>query len=182
MITFRLADSLPPAALAQKEQPVGGRADADMQLRRRVQAYLDAGYGACFLRQARIARLIEQSLLHSDGPKYRLLAWTIMPNHVHVVMETVVGHTLSTIIKAWKSFTAHKANKLLGRTGAFWHPDYFDRVICDERHLEAAIRYVEQNPVKAGLVDQAEDWGFGSASRIWPNRGRTRRPRSQEDE
>ena len=74
-----------------------------------------------------------------------------MPNHVHVVLEPASGHRLGTIVHSWKSFTANKANKLIGRTGAFWHDDYFDRYMRDEDHLISTIGYVEQNPVKAGL-------------------------------
>jgi REP element-mobilizing transposase RayT len=64
---------------------------------------------------------------------------------------------------AWKSFTANEANKLIGRTGAFWHDDYFDRYMRNEDHLIRTIGYVEQNPVEAGLVDIASDWRRSSA-------------------
>jgi len=52
---------------------------------------------------------------------------------------------------------------LLGRTGAFWHDDYFDRYMRDEDHLIRTVRYVEQNPVKAGLVDTDSDWNWSSS-------------------
>ncbi len=86
-----------------------------------------------------------------------------MPNHVHVVIELFNGHRLGTILHSWKSFTANKANLLVRRTGAFWHDDYFDRYMRNEDHLMRTIHYVEQNPVKAGLVDAADKWPWGSA-------------------
>ena len=86
-----------------------------------------------------------------------------MPNHVHAIVE-IVGHTpLSDIVKSWKSFTARRANALLHRSGSFWHPDYFDRYMRGEGHLERTIDYVESNPVKAGLAAAAEDWPWNSA-------------------
>jgi REP element-mobilizing transposase RayT len=52
-----------------------------------------------------------------------------------------------------------------GRSGGFWARDYFDRYIRDDAHLAAVVRYVETNPVKAGLVERPEDWPWGSAAR-----------------
>jgi REP element-mobilizing transposase RayT len=86
-----------------------------------------------------------------------------VPNHVHVVVELLQGHRLGAILHSWKSFTANKTNTLIGRTGAFWHDDFFDRYMRDEDHLERTIGYVEQNPVKASLVGSAEKWPWSSA-------------------
>jgi REP element-mobilizing transposase RayT len=85
-----------------------------------------------------------------------------MPNHVHVVVE-MVGGSLSDIVRSWKSFTARKANAQLARSGPFWHVDYFDRYMRNEEHLAQTVEYVEQNPVKAGLVGTAADWRWSSA-------------------
>jgi REP element-mobilizing transposase RayT len=110
-----------------------------------------------------IAALVEAALLHFDGQRYRMLAWCLMPNHAHAVVEMMDGHSLSDIVGGWKSFTAHKANEQLGRAGRFWHADYFDRFMRNEEHLSQTIEYVEQNPVKAGLVGRASDWAWSSA-------------------
>jgi REP element-mobilizing transposase RayT len=80
-----------------------------------------------------------------------------MPNHVHVLIE-MKNYSLSNIVHSWKSFTAHKANKLLNRTGRFWMSDYFDRFIRDEKHFMATVEYIRRNPVKAGLVNAPEKW------------------------
>ncbi len=104
-------------------------------------------------------------MLHFDGTRYRLLAWTVMPNHVHFVLETRAEHPLFRVIQGLKSYTALRANRTLGRTGSFWARDYFDRYVRDDLHLAAMIRYIDNNPVKAGLVSRPEDWPFGSAHR-----------------
>lgn len=162
-VTFRLADALPAHVLAAMAADYDATADAAS--RARLEAHLNAGYGACHLRDPRMGRLVEEALLHFDGERYRLIAWVVMPNHVHVLVETKVGHALKTVVHSWKSFTALQANRLLGRVGAFWYPEYYDRFIRDERHLGAAIAYIHHNPVSAGLVAAPEAWPFGSARR-----------------
>jgi REP element-mobilizing transposase RayT len=139
-----------------------------VELRKRISRYEDAGHGASWLRDERIAALVEEALLHFDGQHYRLIAWCIMPNHVHGVIETQPGWPLSTVAQPWKSYTAHTSNQVLGRSGAFWFREYHDRFIRDERHLAHAVEYVEQNPVKAGLVGSRELWRWSSA---WGGRG-----------
>ena len=127
-------------------------------LRKRIDKYEDAGYGQCFLQDPRIASMIQENLFHFNGVRYNVLNWCIMPNHVHVLIEVKEGWTLSTIMHGWRSYTAHQANKILGRTGDFWMDEYFDRYIRDEKHLETVVNYIDNNPVKAGLVDEAHKW------------------------
>src|SRR5262245_23086601 len=97
-----------------------------------------------------IASIVEDAILHFDGDRYQLLAWCVMPNHVHVIIEPSGGHSLGAIVRSWKSFTANRANRALGRAGPFWHRDYFDRFIRDEGHLFRTIDYVENNPGEGG--------------------------------
>lgn len=163
-ITFRLADALPAhivASLNQDKQKL-----TSFEKRQRIEDFMNAGHGECFLRDPRIGQLVENALKYFDGERYRLLAWVIMPNHVHVLIETIYGFPLHKIMLSWKSFTAHKANEILGRSGQFWFKDYFDRYIRDERHFQNVVRYIHENPVKAGLISNAVDWPFSSA-RLW---------------
>jgi len=170
-ITFRLADSIPTEVLTAWKTELaltGGEAADDprcAELRERIERYADQGHGACWLRDERVAEQVENALMHFDGERYRLLAWSVMPNHVHALIETLPGFPLGDIVHSWKSFTAKQANKLLDRAGEFWMPDYFDRYIRDEKHLAAVTDYIEQNPVKAGLVRSAGDWRWSSASK-----------------
>ena len=154
-VTFRLADSLPRAVvrgLKHREDEV-----------HRIERELDDCLGACWLRQPEIATLVQDALLHFDGERCRLLAWCLMPNHVHVVVEMLESHSLSDIVRSWKTFTARLANARLGRSGPFWHADYFDRYMRDEAHLAQTVDYVENNPVKAGLARLPGDWRWSSA-------------------
>ena len=153
-ITFRLFDSLPRAAAEALAKLPDNLAKTDERL--------DGGFGACWLGEPAIAELVENIILHFDGKRYRVLAWCIMPNHVHAVVEPLEGNRLGDIVHSWKSYSANRANSLLGRIGPFWHKDFFDRFIRDEGHLARTIDYVENNPVKAGLARTASAWAWGS--------------------
>ncbi len=174
-ITFRLADSVPADVIAAWKSELalkGKEATSDprcAELRERIERYAGQGHGACWLRDERIAGQVEDALLHFDGVRYRLLSWVIMPNHVHALIETTPGFPLEAVVHSWKSFTAKQVNKILGRSGQVWEEDYFDRYIRDENHLSTVVDYIEQNPVKAGLVDTASDWRWSSASRNGSN-------------
>jgi REP element-mobilizing transposase RayT len=159
-ITFRLADSLPQAVLLELEA-----LPHNLQEERRaeIEALLDRGHGECLLARPAIAQLVEDAMLHFDGERYRLLAWVVMPNHVHMLCETLPEFLMSTFMKSIKSYSARLANKLLGREGPFWMGDYHDRAVRDEDHLKRIIEYIHLNPVKAGLVDRPEDWRWSSA-------------------
>ena len=86
-----------------------------------------------------------------------------MPNHVHVLVATTAEHELGAIVRFWKSKSAARINALLGREGALWARDYFDRYIRDGKHFEANKHYIEMNPVVAGLCDKPEAWPYSSA-------------------
>jgi REP element-mobilizing transposase RayT len=163
MITFRLADALPVSVLAAWQQELP--ADEPAQ-RRRIEAYLDTGHGSCCLQDPRTARPAEDALLHFDGQRYRLLGWVVMPNHVHVLVQSAPGYRLPDVVHSWKSFTANRANQILTRSGEFWQPEYFDRYIRDADHFDNALRYIHENPVKARLVRRTEEWPFSSAARL----------------
>ena len=134
----------------------------DLEKQRTLERYLDLGHGACHLRDARIADLVQSNLWHHDCAKYRLLAWVVMPNHVHALIE-VWQVPLGKILQGWKGYTSKEANRILGREGTFWEEDYFDRYIRDEDHLRRVIRYIENNPVKAHLARSAAEWPWSSA-------------------
>lgn len=174
-IVFRLADSLPKEVLdawqAEREQILAqsrqaNRPPTDEEQARlrhlyseKVEKHLDAGHGACYLRQRSVAELVREALRHDAGDRYHLLAWSIMPNHVHAVIQPIGGFTLPRILHTWKSLTAKQANALLQHRGAFWQSEYYDHLIRDEEDLRHAINYVFQNPEAAHLTN-------------WPWRGK----------
>jgi len=166
-ITFHLADSLPAelieqwrierekiihnAALQHRELTSHERKELVRLYSDKVESYLNAGHGECYLRQAKIAETVENALKHFDNERYDLIAWVIMPNHVHVVLKSCEGFELSDILHSWKSYTASKANELLGQTGAFWQSEYYDHLIRNEEDFAHQVDYVLSNPIKAGL-------------------------------
>jgi putative DNA methylase len=166
-ITFRLADSLPKELLARwaSEFETLTESDRDRERRKQIQKALDSGHGSAARSNPAVGALVENELLHFDAKRYRLHAWCVMPNHVHVLATPTSDTTLSSIVHSWKSFTAKKANELLRQQGTFWAPEYFDRAIRDETHFANAVEYIAMNPVKAGLCGQPENWRFSSSWR-----------------
>jgi REP element-mobilizing transposase RayT len=132
-------------------------------LRKRIEKYLDQGYGKAFLTNARIAEIVQSDLLSLDGERYRLSAWVVMPNHIHFLATRFESATLSAIMQSFQSLTSHKANRILKRRGRLWMADYFDRYIRTAEHFAKTVQYIEHNPVKAGLCERPEDWPFSSA-------------------
>lgn len=163
--TFRLYDSLPASVVEQWRNEFPTDDKGKIRFRKNVERYLDRGYGSCFLRDERVANLVQNSLLFHHDKKYRLSAWVIMPNHLHFLATPLENVELSQIAHSVKSFTAHEANKLLKRTGQFWQHEPFDRYIRNRKHFVSVVRYIENNPVKSGLCSLPEDWLFSSAFR-----------------
>ena len=163
-VTFRLADSLPTSAierlreesaLLDRQFKQGRRPMTPEELIRRAQlkseAYLkllDEGYGECYMRNDRVAEIVATGLKHFDGQRYRLWAWCIMPNHVHVVFQPSGDFSLSSILHSWKSYTAKQANKVLGRTGAFWQVESYDHLVRNDADFDHAVLRVRQRPVR----------------------------------
>lgn len=164
-MTFRLYDSLPASVLQRWRDELKHEVNAAIEsiMRRRIEAYLDQGHGSCYLRDPRVAEMVQNSLLFHDRKKYRLAAWVVMPNHCHMLCTPCAEHRLSEIMHSLKSYTANKANKMLLRSGRFWQKEYFDRFMRNARHFARTVTYIENNPVKAGLCERPEDWPFSSA-------------------
>ncbi len=215
-ITFRLADSVPKSLLEQWRQEkrillaewlkkeaveaekftLEAKKQAGLEFSRRwfrlfEDSLHEQAYGPLWLKEERIAEVVTEALHHRDGKEYRLDAYCVMANHVHVVFaplltEEMAGKmadqailrrkglpvetqtvssrnndhnvVLSAIMQSLKGFTAWKANQLLNRRGAFWQHESYDHVIRDQNEWGKVMKYVLDNPVKAGLVENWEDW------------------------
>jgi REP element-mobilizing transposase RayT len=180
-ITFRLVDSLPKSVLDRIESERRAIITTANQLhrdlspdeRRKIQRlstpiieqFLDNGAGACHLRNPAIAGDLANTLRHFDQKRYRLLAWCIMPNHVHVVVRLFPGENLADVVHSWKSFSAKRANKILEAHGAFWQREYYDHLVRGEEEFERAVRYVAENPAKANLQHWKWVWVRGRDAR-----------------
>lgn len=161
MVTYRLADAL-PAGVADRLLAEVKQGNQQAEYRKKLEAYQDAGHGACWLRRPEIATIVRDSLLFFEGQRYHLHAWLIMPNHVHLVAEEISPHPLHKTVMNWKSFTAKQINQRLKRTGTVWQREHWDRYIRNQSHYENAMTYIFENPVKAGLVQRIEDWPWSS--------------------
>ena len=158
-ITFRLCDSLPQQLLKNwQDENI-----EDAAFRKRVERYLDLGHGECWLGRQEIAEIVRGTLYFHHNKKYVLDSWVLMPNHGHILVTPIPGVHLPDIMHSIKSYSAQMANKLLGRKGQFWQHESFDRYIRSQKHFEAVRRYIEQNPVKAGLCKKPNEWRFSSA-------------------
>jgi len=165
-VTFRLGDSVPEALLLEwrEEQknwlehhskPWDWKTERDHK-RRFVEDredWLDQGHGSCLLRDSRTARIVADALRHFDLKRYVIDAFVVMPNHVHVLVQSTAGHSLPDIVHSWKSFTGNAINGLLNRDGQVWMPESYDHIVRDWRELLAIRQYIAANPEKAGLSD-----------------------------
>lgn len=164
MITFRLHDALPDW---RDRPPELGELDPDASKLwfRRYDGLLDEHHGACLLGQPEAARIVSEAFQQGADREYALYAWVVMPNHVHVLIRTYQGCPLSEIVRRWKGGTAYEINKWLGRRGRIWQRDYYDRFMRNDRNFVTAVRYIEMNPVKAGLAEAPELYRWSSAFR-----------------
>jgi len=158
-VTFRLFDSL-PAAVAEKLRK---EAIDDPAYRKKIEKYLDSGFGQCWLRRARIAGIVREAIKFNDENTHDLYSWVIMPNHAHILLSPRPGIHMPDILHSIKSYSTQMANRALGRRGQFWQHESFDRYIRDRRHFVAVVRYIEMNPVKAGLCSSPDEWEFSTA-------------------
>lgn len=106
-----------------------------------------------------IALIVKNAFHYFDKISYDLVAYCVMPNHFHLVIDTSdevnYSKPLYAIMHSLKSFTGNEANKVLGRKGTFWQEESYDHIIRDAREFKNTIAYTLENPVKAGL---AKDW------------------------
>ena len=166
-VTWRLAGSIPRTRLPQR---LAGESACPTTLSAgRAFLALDrevdkAAFGPVWLRDDRVARVVADALLYGETGRhyYQLRAWVIMPNHVHLLLRPEAS--LPVITRWLKGSTARQANLILGRTGeAFWQDESFDHRVRDEVELDRIVRYVEHNPVSAGLAANPRDWPWSSA-------------------
>ena len=156
-VTSRLAGTLPQPPPGSVPDPATAFVIQDCKLD-------SLPYGPHWLKDPRIAKIVVASLLHGENVRraYNLLAWVIMPNHIHVVLRP--RRNLPEIVRWLKTATAVRANRLLSKTSPFWQREYYDHWIRDRNELSSVINYVEENPVNAGLVRSPADWPWSSAS------------------
>lgn len=133
--------------------------------------------GPTWLKDERVAKIVADALHYRDGKVYRLDAYCIMSNHVHAVFAPFLSAAelrevllpeglrfisknppLDRIMKSLKGYSAWEANGAIGRRGTFWQRESYDHVVRDNAEFDRIVKYVLNNPVKAGLVKEWQEW------------------------
>jgi REP element-mobilizing transposase RayT len=162
-----------------ENEKIDSTAVAELRLRKhkmlfsKVDAILDkASFGPKWLGNPAVARMVQDALLDRYAEMYRLWAYVVMVNHLHCLLtpkptasDKSKRVSLSRIMKSIKGYTAREANRILKRTGqTFWQQESFDHWARDRAEFFRIIAYIENNPVKAGLVQRAHEWPWSSAA------------------
>lgn len=164
-VTFRLADSLPKSlldswaeerAIWKKLNPEPWSAKTQTEYNQRfggtVNDWLDRGHGSCLLREAENRQPIAEVFQHFDEDRYVMVAFVVMPNHVHAVFVLNQKWPLHKVVHSWKSWSSSQIKKRIsGHEGSVWQKDYHDRLIRDDRHFRNAVLYIRRNPSRARL-------------------------------
>jgi REP element-mobilizing transposase RayT len=159
-LTWRLYGSLPPGRVFPAATS-HGRAFVAMD------RLLDAvRNGSSHLRRPEVARMVMEALRYHEQAlqHYHLHSYVVMPNHVHALITPLA--LVSKLMQSLKRFTGLEGNRILGVTGQpFWQDESYDRLVRDDREFERIVRYIESNPVSAGLAASAQEFLWSSA---WP--------------
>jgi REP element-mobilizing transposase RayT len=159
-LTWHLYGSLPHHLYPPQNKPNAGQAFAWMD------RYLDTTRrGPQHLATKGIAGIVQAAIRFGARhlKRYDLEAYVIMPNHVHLL---ILPHASpSRLMQTLKGYTAREDNKLLGRTGQhFWQGESYDHWVRDAAEAERIRAYIENNPVKAGLAANPEEYRWSSAA------------------
>lgn len=95
----------------------------------------------------------------------RMLAWVLMPDHVHWLLQLGETDNLCDVVSRLKSASSRHSNRTLNRTGSLWSKAFHDHALREEQDLQAVARYIVANPLRAGLVKRIGDYPFWNA--IW---------------
>jgi type I restriction enzyme R subunit/putative DNA methylase len=156
-LTWRLFGSAPPTPPECRDLPAGKRFVAEDRA-------LDRATGPHHMQNPAIARVVASAIKYGADPLrlYDLHAWVVISNHVHMLIEPHVE--LRRIIESIKRYSAREVNKILGLTGQpFWQIESYDHWVRTNEEFDNIIRYIEDNPVKAGIVANPEDYAWSSA-------------------
>ena len=187
-VTFRLDDSLPTEVememrremaewqrrLAQAKAQHVGRLPPDAAVAwvafqrarlRKLEGLLDEGHGECVLRDPANREIVEKSLLHFEGVRGEMIAFVIMPNHVHLACRPLAEHALEKLCASWKWYSAQQIQRRRARVGGLWQEENFDRLVRDAEHLANVVRYIARNPIKPGLAENEASVWFSDAIR-----------------
>jgi len=165
-VTFRTADSIPQTKLKQwildrdlwlmeHPQPRSEEqiAEYNKLFSRKIERWLDQGYGECLLNNLQCKQIVTDALLHFNKVRYNLWEHTISANHVHLLIEPLEDYPLSDILRSIKSYTANEINRVTGKNGHFWQKEYFDHIVRSEEQLIKFSKYIRRHNYKVCRAD-----------------------------
>jgi len=174
-VTIRCADTLPRqvvsklSEISQAMSAVSLQSEEARIYQRRLflllESHYDQGSGFAPFACAGVAEVMQRFLKSYDHEDLRLSAWTIMPNHIHLLTESLRFVSVDGFMEVWRRFkgrAAHHLNQHMARSGAFWQSEWYDRLIRDDVEYQKWRVYLAANPVKAGLCRCAEEYPFSS--------------------
>jgi REP element-mobilizing transposase RayT len=167
-VTWRLHGSLPRSTWEDRPATPAGKAFVAVDW-----VLAKAETGPTWLKDERVAHAVAGTLRFGEESLglYSLQSWVLMANHVHILIEPHAE--VPRITRRIKSFSAKRANEILGRIGErFWQDESYDHWVRDQKEFGKIVRYIEFNPVVAGLVEQPEDWPWSSATKVQTEEGR----------
>lgn len=106
----------------------------------------------------------EMRALHDDAI-VNSLAWVVMPDHMHWLLQLGEKMDLSAAIKRFKARSARRVNAYLKRNGRLWQKGFHDHAIRDQEDIQGIARYIVANPLRAGLVKYIGDYPLWDA--VW---------------
>ena len=158
-VTFRLADAMPTEVMMEYKKRVTDvemrfpmprtkeqQAEVDRIKHSALEKYLDAGHGACILKEMCLRKVLVETLEHNEGLDYELDAYVIMPNHVHLLLATIGDKPIQSIMNAIKRVSGHRICKLAKHRAPLWQREYYDRLIRNAHHYEDVVAYIINNP------------------------------------
>jgi putative transposase len=114
------------------------------------------------------ADIIVAKLLHyRDAGAYRLHAFVLMPNHLHLLLTPSATTTLEKAMQLIKGGSSHEIHKQLSHIREIWQSGFHEATIRDVADYQSKVRYIHQNPVAARLVVNPSEWKWSSASQLY---------------
>jgi REP-associated tyrosine transposase len=121
--------------------------------------------------------VVEQIVSCRDRGFYKLHAFVLMPEHLHVLLTPNEDASIEKVMQMIKGGSSHRIGKEKPQAFPIWHRSFHDRWIRDAEQFWQAKSYIEQNPVKAGLAQAAEEYAWSSANgKVVPDRSRYEEP------
>ena len=120
--------------------------------------------GPLYLSMPDVARVVVEAIEYRHLQQYELHGYVVMPNHVHLLVTPSIE--VPKLTQSLKRHTARQANLIMGLTGrTFWQDESYDRLVRDRDELQRVIRYIDNNPVRAGLAPRPDAFPWSSAGR-----------------